>query len=32
MRKLIKRVWRFFDIKLTPEEVVHLTIVQIRAM
>ena len=29
---IIKRIKRLFDIKLTPDEVIHLTLVQIRAM
>ena len=30
--KIINMIRKFFDIQLAPDEVIHLTIVQIRAM
>lgn len=30
--KLIRKIRKFFDIQLAPEEIVHVTLVQIRAM
>ena len=29
---IINRIRKFFSVKLTPDEVIHLTLVQIRAM
>ena len=29
---IIKRIKRFFSVSLTPDEIVHVTLVQIRAM
>lgn len=30
--KLIRKIRKFFDVQLAPEEIVHVTLVQIRAM
>lgn len=30
--KIINRIKQFFSVSLTPDEVVHITLVQIRAM
>ena len=30
--KFIERIRKFFDIRLAPDEIIHLTIVQIRAL
>lgn len=30
--KFLERIRKFFDIRLAPDEIIHLTIVQIRAM
>ena len=32
MKKFFSKIRKFFEIKLEPEEVVHITLVQIRAM
>lgn len=32
MKKILGILRRFFDVQLTPDEVVHVTLVQIRAM
>lgn len=30
--KIINRIKQFFSVKLTPDEVIHVTLVQIRAL
>lgn len=30
--KFIRKIRQFFEVKLTPDEVVHVTLVQIRAL
>ena len=32
MRDIIQKIRKFFDVKLAPDEVIHVTLVQIRAM